>query len=61
MKKPALEHDYGSAIRDKGRDQRNLGERLGRPDDGGSNHPQSKATGTKGESNVGEDLTSGDG
>ena len=50
-----------SELRDKGRDQRDLDERLGKHDDGTSNHPESKQTGQKGASNVGEDETSGDG
>jgi hypothetical protein len=50
-----------SELRDKGRDQRDLAERLGQQDDGTSNHPETKQTGTKGASNVGEDQTSGDG
>jgi len=50
-----------SELRNKGRDQRNMGERSGRADDGTSNHPQTKKTGVRGESNVGEDETSGDG
>lgn len=61
MKKPELEHDEKSALRDKGRDERGIGERLGREDKSGSNHPQTKETGVKAESNVGEDETSGDG
>lgn len=46
---------------DKGSDQRGLGERYGKEDDGTSNHPETKRTGRKGASNAGEDLTSGDG
>jgi hypothetical protein len=48
-----------SEQRDKGRDQRDLDERAGKPDDGTSNHPESKRSGRKGESNVGEDQSSG--
>lgn len=44
---------------DKGRDQRNLRERVGTKDDGSSNHPATKRTGRKDHSNVGEDETSG--
>ena len=47
--------------REKGSDQRRLGERYGKEDDGTSNHPETKRTGKKGASNAGEDLTSGDG
>ncbi len=60
MKKPELEHDKKRAEKDKGSDQRNLGERYGREDDSGSNHPLSRESGIKGASNVGEDATSGD-
>jgi hypothetical protein len=48
-----------SELRDKGRDEKGLKERSGQPDDGSSNHPVTKKTGVKAESNVGEDLTSG--
>lgn len=48
-------------LRDKGRHERGLDERSGQSDDGSSNHPVTKRTGVKGESNAGEDLTSGDG
>jgi hypothetical protein len=61
MKKPELEQDEKTARHDKGRDERGIGERLGRVDRSGSNHPQTKETGIKSESNVGEDETSGDG
>ncbi|HEY6878468.1 MAG TPA: hypothetical protein VI299_10645 [Polyangiales bacterium] len=61
MKRRELEYDAKAAQRDKGRDERNLGERFGRPDDSQSNHPWSRESGIKGASNVGEDTTSGDG
>ncbi|HEX5661270.1 MAG TPA: hypothetical protein VFX59_28970 [Polyangiales bacterium] len=61
MKKPELEHDAKSAEKNKGRDERNLGQRYGREDDSGSNHPDARERGVKGASNVGEDSTSGDG
>jgi len=48
-------------LREKGKPERGLGERLGQKDDGSSNHPVTKHTGIKSESNAGEDLTSGDG
>jgi hypothetical protein len=48
-------------LRQKGKVERNLGERLGSEDDGSSNHPVTKRTGVRSESNAGEDLTSGDG
>jgi len=48
-----------SELKDKGRDQRSLEERLGKEDDGTSNHPETKQTGIKGASNAGEDQTSG--
>lgn len=37
-----------------------MGEASGSKDDSGSNHPVAKETGTRGESNVGEDALSGD-
>ena len=43
----------------KRRQQRNLKERLGQPDDGPRTHPEARRTGVKGGSNVGEDLSSG--
>ncbi|MET0286127.1 MAG: hypothetical protein ABW352_16720 [Polyangiales bacterium] len=61
MKKPELEHDAKRAEKDKGKDERNLGQRYGREDDSHSNHPLSRESGVKGASNVGEDSTSGDG
>jgi hypothetical protein len=61
MKKQELEHDAKTAEKEKGRDERNLGQRYGRPDDSGSNHPAAREDGIKGASNVGEDQTSGDG
>jgi hypothetical protein len=48
-----------SELRAKGKHQRNLKERTSQRDDGTSNHPVSKETGYHGESNAGEDLTSG--
>lgn len=57
--KPAK--DEASELREKGRTARNMRERSGHPDDGTSTHPAAKETGTKGESNVGIDETSGDG
>jgi hypothetical protein len=48
-------------LREKGRDERGIDERLGQPDDGSSNHPETKETGFKSGSNAGQDLTSGDG
>jgi hypothetical protein len=48
-------------VRDKGKPERGNREILGRPDDGTSNHPETKVTGYRGDSNAGEDLTSGDG
>lgn len=43
----------------KGREQRYLGERFGRPELGTGMHPLTKERGIKGASNVGEDETSG--
>ena len=43
----------------KGADQRFLGERLGKREDGPRLHPVSRETGKKGASNVGEDASSG--
>jgi hypothetical protein len=43
----------------KGADQRNEGERYGRPAHGPATHPYTKKTGRKGASNAGEDETSG--
>ncbi|MDB4972073.1 MAG: hypothetical protein JWN48_414 [Myxococcaceae bacterium] len=48
-------------LRDKDREERNLDEVSGQPDSGRSNNPESRETGYKGESNAGQDLTSGDG
>jgi len=48
-------------LRDKGKLQRGLSERIGQEDDGSSNHPVTKQTGVKSGSNAGEDSTSGDG
>lgn len=48
-------------LREKGKPERDLDERLGQKDDGSSNHPVTKQTGIQSESNAGEDLTSGDG
>jgi hypothetical protein len=45
----------------KGKLERGNDERLGQKDDGSSNHPVTKKTGIKSESNAGEDQTSGDG
>jgi hypothetical protein len=44
---------------DKGADQRLLKERISQPEKGPLLHPQSKETGLKGASNVGEDESSG--
>jgi hypothetical protein len=44
---------------DKGAEQRGLGERIGREEEGPALHPTSRESGTKGASNVGEDETSG--
>jgi hypothetical protein len=44
---------------DKGAEQRGLGERLGREEDGPPLHPAAKESGVKGASNAGEDETSG--
>ena len=43
----------------KGRDQRWLSERFGKREREFSNHPETKRTGYKGASNVGEDESSG--
>jgi hypothetical protein len=48
-----------SELKDKGRDQKNLKERTSQEADDRALHPVSKETGYKGESNVGQDLTSG--
>lgn len=48
-------------LQQKGKPERGNDERLGQKDDGSSNHPVTKKTGIKSESNAGEDLTSGDG
>jgi hypothetical protein len=53
--------DSSQSPADKGREERHMGERFGRPEEGPPLHPQTKETGTKGASNAGEDLTSGDG
>jgi hypothetical protein len=53
--------DEKTELREKDRDERNLGERYGREATGEENDPESKETGYKGASNAGEDLTSGDG
>jgi hypothetical protein len=58
---PASVKTEEQELREKGRDERGLDERLGQPDDGSSNHPVTKETGIKSGSNSGEDLTSGDG
>jgi hypothetical protein len=44
---------------DKGADQRLLKERINQVEEGPLLHPQSKETGMKGASNVGEDESSG--
>jgi hypothetical protein len=44
---------------EKGADQRWLGERYGRVEEGPALHPLTRETGLKGASNVGEDETSG--
>ncbi|MDB4991115.1 MAG: hypothetical protein JWN04_6293 [Myxococcaceae bacterium] len=51
----------GQELREKGREERGIDERSGHADDGSSNHPETKRTGYKSDSNAGEDLTSGDG
>jgi hypothetical protein len=48
-------------LREKGRQERGNDERLGKEDDGSSNHPVTKQSGIQSESNSGQDLTSGDG
>lgn len=53
--------DEATELREKGSASRNMRERSGHRDDGSSTHPVSQETGTKGESNVGVDETSGDG
>lgn len=58
---PASVKTEKEELHDKGREERGIDERLGQPDDGSSNHPQTKETGVKSGSNAGEDLTSGDG
>jgi hypothetical protein len=55
--KPARSEE--SEARAKGKKERSLKELSGHPDDGSSNHPVAKETGYHGESNAGEDLTSG--
>ena len=56
-----LAKDEAAELRQKGSTARNLRERSGHRDDGSSTHPVSRETGTKGESNVGVDESSGDG
>lgn len=46
-------------LQKKGRDQRWLSERYGKREHEHSNHPQTKRSGYKGASNVGEDESSG--
>lgn len=53
--------DEETELREKGHTARNMRERSGHPDDGSSTHPVAQESGTKGESNVGVDETSGDG